>query len=137
MEVKVFLRNSRTAPRKSRQAIDMIRNKSVQDARAILQFTIKKAADPILKLLNSAVASAVNDHKLEESNLIIFEARVDEGPKLKRSHPMSRGRAYPILKRTSHIMLTLKEVNPKEKNKPEIKEVVKKVRKSKTQNPKS
>ena len=137
MEVKVFLRNSRTAPRKSRQAIDMIRNKSVQDARAILQFTIKKAADPILKLLNSAVASAVNDHKLEESNLIIFEARVDEGPKLKRSHPMSRGRAYPILKRMSHIMLTLKEINPKEKNKPEIKEVVKKVRKSKTQNPKS
>ena len=137
MEVKVFLRNSRTAPRKSRQAIDMIRNKSVQDARAILQFTIKKAADPILKLLNSAVASAVNDHKLEESNLIIFEARVDEGPKLKRSHPMSRGRAYPILKRMSHIMLTLKEINPKEKNKPEIKEVVKKMRKSKTQNPKS
>jgi len=117
MEIKVVLRNLRTAPRKSRQAIDLIRNKNVAEARAVLEFTVKRAADPILKLLNSAVASALNDFHLEESNLTISEARVDEGPKLKRSHPMSRGRAYPIMKRTSHIMLTIKEINPKKDSK--------------------
>lgn len=121
MEIKVVLRNLRTAPRKSRQVIDVIRNKNVADARALLEFTVKRSANPVLKLLNSAIASAVHDFKLEESNLKISEIRVDEGPKLKRSHPMSRGRAYPILKRTSHIMLTLSEINPKKES---IKEVV-------------
>jgi len=120
MEIKVILRNLRTAPRKSRQVIDLIRNKNVADARASLEFTVKRSADPILKLLNSAVASALHNFQLEESNLTISEARVDEGPKLKRSHPMSRGRAYPIIKRTSHIMLTLKEINPKTNSKIKI-----------------
>ncbi len=115
MEVKVVLRNLRSTPRKSRQVVDLVRNKNVAQARAILEFTVKRTADPVLKLLNSAVASAVNDLHLEESNLKISEIRVDEGPKLKRSHPMSRGRAYPIIKRTSHIMLTVKEINPKAK----------------------
>lgn len=113
MQVKVVLRSLRTAPRKSREVADVIRNKKVADARALLQFTIKKSAEPILKLLNSAVASALHDSQLEESNLIISEIKVDEGPKLKRSHPMSKGRAYPIMKRTSHITLILKEVKPK------------------------
>ncbi len=112
MEVKVILRNLRSTPRKSRQVVDLVRNKTVAEARAMLEFTVRKTADPVLKLLNSAVASAVNDRKLDESNLKISEIRVDEGPKLKRSHPMSRGRAYPIIKRTSHIMLTLKEIKP-------------------------
>lgn len=128
MEVKVFLKNLRTAPRKSRQVIDLIRNKKVAEARAILEFTVKRSADPVLKLLNSAVASAVNDFHLEESNLIISEIKVDEGPKLKRSFPMSRGRAYPIIKRTSHITLTLKEINPKKEEK-EIKEEKRRIKK--------
>lgn len=117
MEVKVVLRNLRSTPRKSRQVVDLVRNKNVAQARAILEFTTRRTADPVLKLLNSAVASAVNDLHLEESNLIISEVRVDEGPKLKRSHPMSRGRAYPIIKRTSHIMLTIKEINPENNSK--------------------
>src|ERR1700720_3836895 len=104
MEIKVVLRNLRATPRKSRQVVDLIRNKKVAEARALLEFTGKRSGDPVLKLLNSAVASAVNDLKLEESNLVISEVRVDEGSKLKRSHPMSRGRAYPIIKRTSQIM---------------------------------
>ena len=112
MEVKVFLRNLRTAPRKSRQVVDLVRGKKIAEARAMLEFTVKRGADPVLKLLNSAVATAVNDLHLDESNLIIKEIRVDEGPKLKRSHPMSRGRAYPIIKRTSHILITLKEIKP-------------------------
>jgi large subunit ribosomal protein L22 len=128
MEIKVTLSNLRTAPRKSRQVVDVIRNKSVIQARALLEFTVKRSAEPVLRLLNSAVASAVHDFQLDESNLVISEVRVDEGPKLKRSHPMSRGRAYPIMKRTSHITLTLKEIHPKKEEKiitPEVKKEVK------------
>ncbi len=114
MQIKVVLRNLRTAPRKVSQVADLIRNKNVAQARAILEFTVKRSAQPVLKLLNSAVASALHDFQLEESNLTIAEIRVDEGPKLKRSFPMSRGRAYPIIKRTSHITLILSEIsNPK------------------------
>ncbi len=135
MEVKVILRNLRSTPRKSRQVVDLVRNKTVAEARAMLEFTVRRTADPVLKLLNSAVASAVNDRKLDESNLKISEIRVDEGPKLKRSHPMSRGRAYPIIKRTSHIMLTITEINPKKEvvvKKVEVeKRVVKTIKKSK------
>ena|SRR3989344_2532866 len=116
MEIKVFLRNLRTAPRKSREVVDLIRNKNVAQARASLEFTVKRSAEPILKLLNSAIASALNDFHLEESNLYVSQVMVDEGPKLKRSHPMSRGRAYPIIKRTSHITLILGEINSKKGN---------------------
>ena len=111
MEVKASLNNLRTAPRKVRQVVDLIRNKNVFEARNFLEFTIKKSSDPILKLLNSAVASALNDFKLSEANLYVSKITVDEGPKLKRWHPMSRGRAYPIIKRTSHVTLVLAEKN--------------------------
>jgi len=118
MRVKVQLNNLRIATRKSREVADLIRNKSITDARNLLAFTVKRASDPMLKLLNSAVSNATNNLKLEEENLYIYEIRVDEGPKLKRSFPMSRGRAYPIMKRTSHITLILDEKkNAKEKPK--------------------
>src|SRR3989344_4343646 len=98
MQIIVKLNNLRVAPLKSRQVVDIIRGKDIDKARALLDFTVKRSAEPILKLLNSAVASAVNDLKLQESNLYISKITVDEGPKLKRSFPMSRGRAYPIIK---------------------------------------
>ena len=109
MEIKVQLSNLRVAPRKARLVVDLVRGKNLQDARNLLKFTVNKTSTPVLKLLNSAAASAVNDLKLEESHLYISKITVDEGPKMKRSHPMSRGRAYPIMKRTSHIALTLSE----------------------------
>lgn len=109
MEIKVQLNNVRVTPRKARLVVDLVRNKTVQEARNLLQFTVNKTAAPVLKLLNSAVASALHDHKLEESRLYISKITVDEGPKMKRSFPMSRGRAYPIMKRTAHIQLTLSE----------------------------
>ncbi len=125
MEVKVFLRNLRIAPRKTRQVADLVRTKKVAEARALLEFTVKGASDPILRLLNSAVASAINDFQLEESNLYISKLMIDEGPKLKRSNPESRGRAFPILKRTSHIMLMVSEINPtKRKTEPMNTEVM-------------
>ena len=111
MQIKVKLNNLRTSPRKVRQVVDLIRGKKAPEAQSILLFTVNKSAKTVLNLLNSAIASAKNDLHLDESNLFISAITVDEGPKLKRWHPMSRGRAYPIIKRSSHIVLTLSEIN--------------------------
>ena len=108
--IKVQLNNLRITPRKSREVINLIRGKKVVDARTILEFTVKRATNPVLKLLNSAISSATQNFKLEESDLYVSKITVDEGPKLKRSFPMSRGKAYPIMKRSSHIALILSEI---------------------------
>jgi large subunit ribosomal protein L22 len=118
MEIRAKLSNLRTAPRKVRQVIDLVRGKKAVEAQSILLFTTNKSARNVLKLLNSAIASARHNFSLDESNLYISKILADEGPTLKRSHPMSRGRAYPIMKRTSHITLVLSEINPT-KNKEE------------------
>lgn len=123
MEIKVKLSNFRTSPRKSRQVVDLIRGKSVAQAQAILLFTVNKSSRPILKLLNSAVASATHDLHMDESSLFISKITVDEGPKMKRWHPMSRGRAYPIIKRSCHIAITIAE---KKIATPVVKEIKKK-----------
>lgn len=117
MEVKARLSNLRTAPRKTRLAADLIRGKTLFQAQSILSFTVSKPAKSILKLLNSAAASAKKDFHLDHSNLYVSKITVDEGPKLKRWHPMSRGRAYPIIKRTSHIVLALTEIEKKKTEK--------------------
>ena len=109
MEVKVELNNLRTAPRKVRQVLDLVRGKKASDAQSILSFTVNKTAGNVLKLLNSAIASAKHDFKLEETNLYVSQIFANEGPKLKRWHPMSRGRAYPIQKKTSHITLVISD----------------------------
>lgn len=118
MEIKVKLSNLRIAPQKTRKVIDLIRGKSVLQAQSILSFTVNKSARDVLKLLNSALAAARNDLKLDELNLFVSKVTVDEGPKLKRWHAMSKGRAYPIIKRSSHIVLVLSEkIEDKEKSK--------------------
>ncbi len=123
MQVQVQLSNLRIAPLKVRRVADMIRGKKAQQARDILSFTLARPVQPVLKLLNSAMASAKNDLKLDENNLFVSKITVDEGPKLKRSHPMSRGRAYPIMKRSSHIVLTLSELVPTVKTETKKEEV--------------
>lgn len=110
MEVKAKLRHLRIAPRKVRLVADQMRGESVAKSKGLLIFTIKKATEPLLKLLNSAVANAKNDFDLEESNLYISEIRVDEGPKMKRWMPRARGSASKIEKKTSHITLILSEI---------------------------
>jgi len=115
MEFTAKLSNLRTAPRKARQVVDLVRRKRVPEAQSILLFTVNKSARHVLNLLNSAVASAKHNRQLEESNLFISKITVDEGPKLKRWHPMSRGRAYPIIKRSCHIAIILGEVVSTEK----------------------
>lgn len=133
MEITAKLSNLRTAPRKTRLVADLIRGKAVPQAQTILSFTVNKSARPVLKLLNSAVASAKSTYKLNEADLIVSKITVDEGPKLKRWHPMSRGRAYPIMKRTSHINLVLSDGVVAKKQDPEVKTKTKEVEKPKTE----
>ena len=117
-----------------RLVADLIRGKTLAKAREILSFTTNKSARDLLRLLNSAAASAKQNFQLEESRLFVSKITVDEGPKLKRWHPMSRGRAYPITKRTSHIVLILQEINlaAKETKKTIKTKPVKKVKRKKS-----
>ncbi len=126
MEVKAKLSYLRIAPRKVRLVTDLIRGKKVEKAQNILNFTTKKAAQPVLKLLNSALASAINNFQMQESNMYISKVLVNEGPKLKRWRARARGRAFPIQKKTSHVIIVLQET---EKAFPMKKKKVKKVKK--------
>jgi ribosomal protein L22 len=109
--VRAKARYVRTAPRKARLVVDHIRGKSVDDARAILIHTPRAASRDVLKLLDSAIANAENNHELVADELKIDKVFVDEGPTLKRFRPRALGRATRIRKRTSHmtILLTPKE----------------------------
>ncbi len=101
----------RCAPRKARLVIDHIRGKPVAEARSVLALTPRGAARDILKLLESAIANAENNHELVGEDMRVHRAYVDEGPTLKRFRPRALGRATPIRKRTSHMTITL---TPKE-----------------------
>lgn len=90
-----------------RLAADMIRGKSVMQAGLILANADKKGRHPLATLLNSAVANASNNFKLDKDSLVVKEIRVDQGFVLKRFRPVSRGSAHPIKKRTSHVSITL------------------------------
>jgi ribosomal protein L22 len=109
--VRAKARYVRTAPRKARLVVDHIRGKSVDEARAILIHTPRAASRDVLKLLDSAIANAENNHELVADELKIDRVFVDEGPTLKRFRPRALGRATQIRKRTSHmtILLTPKE----------------------------
>ena len=98
----------RTSARKARLVCDHIRGKSVPEARAILAFTPRGAAKAWRKVFESAVANAENNHELVGDELMVAAVNADEGPTLKRFRPRAQGRATPILKRTSHLTITLK-----------------------------
>ena len=99
----------RISSSKVRIVIDLIRGKSVAEARAILMNTPKAATEPVLKLLNSAVANAENNLEMAADSLYIAEAYADQGPTLRRFRPRAQGRATRIRKRTSHITIVLNE----------------------------
>lgn len=109
MEAKAKLTMIRIAPRKVRLVADSIRNKKISEAVAILQNQEKRSSEPVLKLLNSAVANAVNNNGMEADRLFIKTIFVNEGPTLKRFRPRAHGRAYEILKRTSHITVIVSD----------------------------
>lgn len=109
MEARAYLRYVRIAPRKVQIVLDLIRNQPVDKAMAILKHTPKAACEPLAKLLKSAIANAENNHNMNKDDLYVSECFVCPGPTLKRIRPRDHGRAFRVLKRTSHITLVLKE----------------------------
>lgn len=99
----------RISPRKARLVADLIRYKDLSNAINILKNTNKKAAPIFLKLLNSAVANAVNNQGMNADKLSVSKVIVNEGPTLKRFQPRGRGRAFSILKRTSKMTIEVSE----------------------------
>ena len=121
MSVTAKLQYLRITPRKVRIVADLVRRKSIEEAQTILNFTRKKAAKPLVKLLKQAVANAKNNLQSEEKNLYISKILVDEGPKYKRWRPRSKGMAAPIQKKTSHITIVLDEIVKKPKKAKRVK----------------
>jgi ribosomal protein L22, bacterial type len=104
---KAHAKYIRISSRKVKIVIDLIRGKKVDEALAILTYTPKAAAPVVVKLLNSAIANAVNNQELDRSTLYVAEVYANPGPTLKRFVARSRGSASPMLKRTSHISVVL------------------------------
>lgn len=109
MEAKAILNYTRISPRKVGIVLDLIRNKPVDLADAILQHTPKAACRDLQKLLKSAIANAENNYNMEKSSLYVAQCFVTPGPTLKRMRPGPHGRAFRILKRTSHVTIVVKE----------------------------
>jgi ribosomal protein L22 len=108
--VKAKARYVRIAPRKVRLIADQVRGMHIEQARALLAFSPRGAAEPIQKLINSAAANAENNHDLIGDEMRVSSITVDEGPTLRRFRPRAMGRATPINKRTSHIAVALTPV---------------------------
>ena len=111
MESKAVAKFVRITPRKVRVVLDLIRGKNVAEAFAILKFTPKAGAVVVEKVLRNAVANAENNYDMDVDKLVIKTAFADDGPTMKRIHPRSRGQAFKILKRTSHVTIVVDEKN--------------------------
>jgi large subunit ribosomal protein L22 len=108
MEATAKVRFVRITPRKANQILGMIRGKDVEAATTLLHFMPKNGAKIAEKLLKSAVANAVNrEGKVRVADLVVRKAVVGAGPTMKRFLPRAQGRATPLLKRTSHITITV------------------------------
>ena len=106
------VRHIRVTPTKARRVVNMIRGKQAQEALAILKFAPQGASEPVYKLVASAISNArvkadASNSFLDEQDLFVSSAFVDEGTTLKRFQPRAQGRAFQILKRTSHITIVL------------------------------
>ena len=112
VESTARLRQVRITPQKARRVVDLIRGKQAAEALAILKFSPQAAATPVYKLVASAIANArvkadQSNTYLDEQDLYVSRAFVDEGTTLKRFQPRAQGRAFRINKRTSHITIVL------------------------------
>jgi len=112
MEATAKLRSVRITPQKARRVVDLIRGKSAEEALALMKFAPQAAAEPVNKLIASAVANArvkadAANVRFDEGDLIISQAFVDEGATMKRFMPRAQGRSAQILKRTSHITVVV------------------------------
>ncbi len=109
VQAKAVARFVRAQPRKVRIALDVIRGKPAGEALAILAFLPNRAARLVDCVLRSAVANATHNYDLDPDLLYVAGATADQGPVGKRIHPRARGQAFPILKRTSHITVIVRE----------------------------
>ncbi|NNC74372.1 MAG: 50S ribosomal protein L22 [Acidimicrobiia bacterium] len=107
MKATAHARFVRQSPFKVRRVLDLVRGLPVTEAEHVLALTNRRAADPIMKVLKSAVSNAEHNLALDADELFIAEAFADEGPTLKRFRPRARGRATRIEKRTSHITIVV------------------------------
>ncbi|MCE1179296.1 MAG: 50S ribosomal protein L22 [Micrococcales bacterium] len=112
LEARAQARHVRVTPMKARRIVDLVRGKQATEAVAVLQFAPQSAAEPVRKVLQSAMANARNladrdGVALDERELVITKAFVDEGPTMKRFRPRAQGRAGRINKRTSHITVVV------------------------------
>lgn len=110
-DTKAKAKYIRMSPHKIRRVIDQIRGRSYQEALMILEFLPYDASGPVWQVLYSAAANAKHNYGLEKKDLFIDSIFADEGPKLKRIRPRAQGRAYKILKPTSHITVVLKTIH--------------------------
>ena len=109
MEVRAVAKNTGVSPRKVRPLVDMIRGKKVDTALTMLRFTPTPTAQVVAKVVKSAAANAENNFQMSPSDLKIVSIYVDEARTMKRFRPRARGRASPILKRSSHITVIIAE----------------------------
>lgn len=120
MEVKASLKHLRMSARKIRLVIDVIRKMPVETAIDQLKFNNKQASLPVIKLIRSAIANAVNTYSLEKDNLYIKTIKADEGVTLKRWMPKAHGRATAIRKRGCHVDLVLGEIKESAKKEKKV-----------------
>ena len=109
MEAKALAKYVRMSPIKLQPVVALIRGKDLEEALNILKFTPGRGAELIEKVVMSAQANAENNHSMSPDNLFVAEVYAHKGPTMKRWRAGSKGRAFPILKRTSHIGVTLRE----------------------------
>jgi len=109
MEATAKVTYVRITPRKVQIVLDLIRHQSAQKALAILRFTPKAACEPALKLLQSAMANAENNHNMDPERLYVAEASVGSAPTLKRMRARAKGSGTRINKKACHITITLRE----------------------------
>lgn len=110
MEIVAQSRSVTVSPRKVRLVADAIRKLTLRQAVELLQITPKRAARPMLKVITSAMANAVNNKKLSQDTLTLKAVEVMEGPVMKRYHASTRGRIHPYKKQTSHIRIVLESI---------------------------
>lgn len=111
MKVRAHAKYIRQSPYKVRRVLDLVRGLPVGDAETVLSFVNRRSADPVAKVLRSAIANAEHNYALDADELVVAEAYADEGPTLKRFQPRARGRATRINKRTSHITIVVADRN--------------------------
>lgn len=109
MEARAQARFVRVAPSKARRVVDVVRGMQADEAVAVLRFAPQAAAEPVRKVIESAVANAVDQGDVNPETMYIQQIYVDEGPTLRRYRPRAQGRAFRIRKRTSHITVIVAE----------------------------